>query len=50
MGVGGVGVGGAGAVFVIVQVRVAPAVAGEVTANGPPAYATGPAPQSIVAV
>ena len=34
---------------VIVQVTVAPSVGGEVTGNGPPLYACGPLPQSIVA-
>ncbi len=42
--------GGGTMMFVIVQVRVAPSVAGDVTENGPPAYGCGPCPQSIVAV
>ena len=36
-------------VFVIVQVSVAPSVAGAMTGNGPPVYGCGPWPQSIVA-
>ncbi len=36
--------------LVMVHVRVAPSSGGEVTGNGPPLYACGPWPQSMVAV
>ena len=43
--------GGVIRLLLIVQVRVAPFVAGDVTANGPPAYGCGAAlPHWIVAV